>query len=259
MNRTDETCRNAGLRRFVAVATGALLVVVCHGASAAGGDFSLDFTAAAPLTYDHATGGGAYNDRTVGRDQDIVESLEGGDFACGDTVTFLTQVSVGAAAPGAQTIRLRLTFTASSTGQQGVALVDNVNGVSAAINPGGIDSGTVDDGGSTATVVDESYDGLIFGKPTLFHRTIDVSDLEASEKVVVRSDVAIACDGRAPTGNMQARLASASVVAPPSEVSTISSGDQTVPFKHVGDIKQPCDPKTQTCPPSCDPKTQTCK
>ena len=45
-----------------------------------GGDFSTDFTAAAPLTYDHTTGGGAYNERDVGRDKDIVESLEGGDF-----------------------------------------------------------------------------------------------------------------------------------------------------------------------------------
>ena len=51
-------------------------------AFADGGDFSLDFTAAAPLTYDHTTGGGAYNERDVGRDKDIVESLEGGDFAC---------------------------------------------------------------------------------------------------------------------------------------------------------------------------------
>jgi len=247
MKRIDETFRNA--RRFqplVAVTAGALMAGLCQGALAAGGDFSLDFTAAAPLTYSHATGGGAYNDRTVGRDQDIVESLEGGDFTCGDTVTFLTQIRVGAGAPGAQTIRLRLTFTASDTGQQGVALVDNINGVSAAINSGGIDSGTVDDGGSAATVVDESYDGTIFVKPTLFYRTIDVTDLEASEKVVVRSDVRIACNGQSPTGNMQARLASASVVAPPSQLGTISSGDQTIPFKHVGDIK-PCDPKVEIC------------
>ena len=44
--------------------------------AAAAVDISLDFTAAAPLTYDHSTGGGAYDNRTVGRAKDIVESLE---------------------------------------------------------------------------------------------------------------------------------------------------------------------------------------
>ena len=34
---------------------------VAQGALAAGGDFSLDLTAAAPLTYDHSTGGGTYD------------------------------------------------------------------------------------------------------------------------------------------------------------------------------------------------------
>ena len=235
-------------QQWVTAASGALLAVVCQGAFADGGDFSLDFTAAAPLTYSHATGGGAYNDRTVGRDQDIVESLEGGDFACNDTVTFLTQIRVGATAVGSQTARLRLEFTAYSTGQQGVALIDNANGTSAAINSGAIDTGTVDDGGSTATVVDESLNGPMFQKATTFARTIDVNDLEAGEKVVLRSDVRIACDGDSPTGNMQARLASASVVAPPEQASAIKAGDQTIPFKHVGDIVK-CDPTT-----CCDPK-----
>lgn len=60
--------------------------------AAHGGDFSLDLTAAGPYTYDHATGGGAYNDRTVGKGDDIVESLADSDFSCGDTVTSLTQI-----------------------------------------------------------------------------------------------------------------------------------------------------------------------
>ena len=207
-----------------------------------GGDFSLDFTAAAPFTYDHATGGGAYNDRTVGKDKDIVESLEGGDFACGDIVTFLTQVGVDDGAVGSQSIRLNFTYTAHATGQQGIALVDNDDvgaGTSAAINSGAIDDGTVDDNGSTATVVagSEVYDGTTFTKPTLFYRSVDVTDLEAGETVVVRTDVAIKCDGNSPTGNMQARLASASVTSPNADV--ISAGDQTIPFKRVGDVKKP--------------------
>src|SRR5262245_41233183 len=86
-------------------------------AFAVGGDFSLDFTASAPETYDHLTGGGAYDD---GKLKDVVESLEGGDFACDDFVTFLTQIVV---APGAvnQTIELKYDWTADSTGQSGAA------------------------------------------------------------------------------------------------------------------------------------------
>ena len=211
-------------------------------AYAAGGDFSLDFVAAAPLTYDHTTGGGNYNQRLVGRDKDIVESLEGGDFACGDTVTFLTQIRVNAGAVGTQTIRVNLQFTAYSTGQQGVALVDNVNGFSAAINSLN-DSGNVDNGvQAAAAVVDgsEIYDGAPFIKPTTFYRSVLVSGLDAGDKIVLRTDTAIACNGQSPTGNMQARLASAQVVAPASDA--ISTGDQTVPFKHVGDIKNPPPP-----------------
>jgi hypothetical protein len=38
--------------------------------------------ASAPHTYNHLTGGGAINDQTVGRDFDVVSSLEGDDFKC---------------------------------------------------------------------------------------------------------------------------------------------------------------------------------
>ena len=37
-------------------------------AQADGGDYSLDFVAAEPFSYDHSTGGGAFNDRTIGTD-----------------------------------------------------------------------------------------------------------------------------------------------------------------------------------------------
>lgn len=213
-------------------------LVITQSAFADGGDFGMDFTAAAPLTYDHSTGGGAYNDRSVGVDKDIVESLEGSDFACGDIVTFLKQITVDDGAVGAQTVRERYEFTAHSTGQQGVALVDNTaGGVSADINSSAIDTGTADDGGSTATVFAEGISGPgVFTKPTIFFREVDVNDLEAGETVVVRTDVQIACDGNSPTGNMQARLASSSVIFPASEVSAVNVGDQTIPFKKVGAI-----------------------
>ena len=71
-----------------------------------GGDFQLDFVASAPETCDHEFGGGAYDLRVIGVDKDVVESLEGGDFACGDIVSFLTQIRVDAGAVGTQTIEI---------------------------------------------------------------------------------------------------------------------------------------------------------
>ena len=214
-------------------------LLMAQGAMADGGDFQLDFTAAAPLTYNHTTGGGAYDQRAVGRDKDIVESLEGGDFACEDTVTYLTQIAVDAGAVGAQTLVMLYEFTAHATGQQGVALVDNINGFSAAINSSADDSGTSDDGGSTATAGPEALNGAVFVKPTKFLRTVTVTDLEAGETVVLRTDVRIDCDGRTPTGNMQAKLLSTTT----SEGDAVPGGVQTIPFKRVEDVKKPPPPK----------------
>ncbi len=84
---------------------------------------SFDFLASEPSTYDHSTGGGAYNDRTIGTD--VVESLEGGDFVCGDTVTFLTQIALDGTQTkpdNASTLEMKYDFTLDSTGQSGVAL-----------------------------------------------------------------------------------------------------------------------------------------
>ena len=211
-------------------------LLVAQGAMADGGDFSMDFTAAEPSSYDHATGGGSYNDRTI--NEDVVESLEGGDFACEDTVTFLTQITVDGGAVGAQTLVMLYEFTAHATGQQGVALVDNINGTSAAINGSAIDSGTSDDGGSTATAGPEATNGTVFVKPTKFLRTVTVTDLEAGETVVLRQDVRLACNGDSPTGNMQAKLLSASTNG-----DAVPGGAQTIPFKTVADIKKPPPPK----------------
>jgi hypothetical protein len=223
-------------------------------AFADGGDFSLDFTAAAPFTYNHADGGGAYDNRDVGKNKDIVESLEGGDFACGDLVSFLTQIQVDAGATGTQTIDLIYAWTADTTGQSGVALDVMVK---AAINygaiaggvgegPGGTDAGINDDGGSTAQIVATDYTEATFSKGAEHAAIVRVTDLEPGENVVLRFELNLVCNGQKPTGNMQARLDSASVVDPVSDV--IGSGDQTIPFKQVGAIKCP-DPKFCEPPP----------
>ena len=68
------------------------LIVTSPAAIAEGGDFSIDFVVADPDSYDHLLGGGAYDDRTIG--VDVVESLEGADFGCGDIVTYFATVTV---------------------------------------------------------------------------------------------------------------------------------------------------------------------
>jgi uncharacterized repeat protein (TIGR01451 family) len=219
-----------------------------------GGDFSLDLTAAGPYTYDHTTGGGAYNDRTVGKGDDIVESLEGSDFSCGDTVTYLTQITVDAGATGMQTIELDYQFLADTTGQSGAAISDIVgawvnygcviNGStpdgscdgSTTPRPEGFDLGISDDGGSSASLYNEHLTGPLFTAKSTLNGTVQVNDLEAGETVVVRTDVRLSCQpGSNPTGNLQAAIIDARVVDP-TPVDAISVGNQTVPFLHIGNL-----------------------
>ncbi|KAA3656887.1 MAG: hypothetical protein DWQ04_29775 [Chloroflexi bacterium] len=220
---------------------------VASSTFAAGGDFAnTDFAAAAPYTYNHATGGGAYNDRTVGDFEDVTEQLEGGEFTCGDTVTYLAQLIVETNPVDAnQTIELDFRFLANSTGQSGAALSDITyvginyglveNGGGGGAGTFGLDTGIMDDGGSTATLVAESVTGPLFQSGSLLLGTVQIDDLEAGEQVVLRIDVLLACNpGSSPTGNLQAQLDAGRVISPVEE--TINTGQQTIPFLKVGEI-----------------------
>ncbi|MCV2891048.1 DUF11 domain-containing protein, partial [Ruegeria sp. XHP0148] len=218
-----------------------------------GGDFSIDFVAAAPESYNHLTGGGAYDDRTIGVDSDVVESLEGGDFACGDIVTYFAYITVADTPDDEnQTIELDFSFLMDTTGQSGLAIGDIV---SVSINYGAIedliagedaiDNGINDDGGSVATLVSETMTGPMFQAGSELHGTVSVTDLEAGETVVVRIDTQLYCDpGSNPTGNLQAQLTSARTVDGDgsevgNELDVIPGGAQTIPFKQVGSIGIP--------------------
>lgn len=221
-------------------------------AAAAGGDFAnTDFAAAAPFTYNHATGGGAYNDRTTGDLNDITEQLEGGEFTCGDTVTYLAQITMEASTVDAvQSAEFDFRFLGNSTGQRGTGLIDitNVainygqveNGDSGSgANPGagsfGTDSGISDDGGSTATLVSESFVGTPYQSGAELWGTVLVDDLEPGETVVLRIDTLLGCEaGTSPTGNLQGQLDAGRVVV--GTAGTINTGQQTIPFLKVGEI-----------------------
>ena len=154
---------------------------------------SLNFAASAPATYNHSTGGGVWAPH--------VESLEGGDFTCGDIVTFLTEVTVDNGASGTQSIDISYSFLADSTGQSGVALGDILH---VQVNAG--DPANVGDNGSTATLISgPTLVGTKFTQGAHIDGIVQVTDLEAGEVVIVRVDSRIDCQiDASPTGNLQA-------------------------------------------------------
>jgi hypothetical protein len=87
----------------------------------------------------HTTGGGAYNDRTVGNYNDITEQLVGDQFTCGDIVTYLLKIEVeDNPVHTNQTIEMDMRFLGDSTGQSGAGLIDIVG---AGINYGMVENG----------------------------------------------------------------------------------------------------------------------
>ncbi len=189
-------------------------------------------------------------------DKDIVKSLEGGDFSCGDIVTYFAIVTVDNAAQAGtyapQTIEMNFSFLADTTGKSGVAIGDivlvqvNYGNIEDLITGENItDDGIIDDGGSTATLIYENLTGPLFQSKSELHGTVKLDDLERDEKVVVRIDVKLFCDpGNDSKGNLQGALTDARLtfinstesVDPPE---AISGGEQTIPFKQVGDICTP--------------------
>ena len=101
-------------------------------------------------------------------------------------------------------------FTLDTTGQSGLALGPvtvaqiNYGAVVGGERPGSTDSGIVDDGGSTATLISQS--ALTVTEPPYFTSgndntvVIDVNDLERGETTILRIDAEIQCDfGSDPT------------------------------------------------------------
>jgi len=254
--------------------TAALLpaVALTAPAQAASGDFSLNLAAAAPYSYDHLQGGGAFDDATKGTNADVVESLEAGDFSCGDTVTYLTQVTVAdtarAGTDGPQTIEIDYQFLMDTTGASGAAIGDitqvGINYAPVADEIAGedaVDQGISDDGGSTATLTSKTTTGPVFQAGSVLNGTVRVTDLERAEKVVVRVDVRLVCKpGARPTGNLQAAATGARLTfirggVPVTPAANISVGNQTVPFKQFGNLHIPelviaktVAPANGTCP-----------
>lgn len=226
----------------------ALTVIVqagVFGAFASGGDFSLDFIAAEPGTYNHDTGvGGVYGTRQIG--DEVVESLEGGDFACGDKVVFFTEITTDAGASGSQDIQLDFSFLMEPTGQPGAGFVDLV---SVSVNPNDSSGNQNLEGDEDASIVSETPDTTPPPSQDTLFATVEVSNLDAGDVLILRLVTLLGCQvGSSPTGNLQADLQSAQTVSPSQDA--ITGGAQTIPFKKVEDIAEPGINVTKSCAPA---------
>ena len=218
-----------------------LLMAIPSKAQVSG--ISIDFAAAEPTTYSHLTGGGKWNGGTV--NVDIERSLEGEDFACRDVVSYLTKINVANTpaliALGAMTLELKYSFDLDTTGQSGLALsspiVSSVNTSS--------DTATRGDGNSAVTLVDSSASGAKFTSGAELFTTFNLTDVEANETIVLRIDVTLDCKaGSTPTGNLQAKFESGSVIFKQGSVAVspaedLGSGAKTIDLKSVDRVSQP--------------------
>lgn len=204
---------------------------------------SVDFAAAEPTTYSHLTGGGKWNSGSV--NTDIERSLEGEDFACKDKVSYLTKIEIGNTpdliALGAMTYQLKYSFDLDTTGQSGVALAQPVT---ASVNNSG-DTATQGDGNSTVSIVDISTTGAKFSPGSEMIVTLNLTDAEANEVIVVRVDVTLDCNpGSSPTGNLQAKYLDGKMIfkqgdVPVTPAEEIGSGDKTIDLKSPNLISAP--------------------
>ena len=210
-----------------------------------GGDIDLDYVAAGPFTYNHATGLGThpqfgYDGRTISKSNGVVESLEAGDFECGDWVTFFTQIVVDDGADSSGTIALDYTFGAETTGQPGLGFDDII---SVAIN-------TPDDGnvGNVANnVVTLSNEFIETQGYNQVHGTVTITNLAPGETAIVRLIAELTCEpGETPTGNILNAIESGRVTS--NDDDTIPVGQQTVPMKTTGFVAEPAIDIEKTCP-----------
>ncbi|NNL80925.1 MAG: cadherin-like domain-containing protein, partial [Flavobacteriaceae bacterium] len=202
---------------------------------------TIDFAAAESTTYDHATGGGIYGD---GTGTYVVESLQGGDFACGDIVTYFAYIEVeDTVVDPVNIVQLDFEFLGNTTGGAGVALSDIV-----LVQENVGDFGNVNDGGSTVALVQECTgtdcpgtdpgNGTLYDAASLTTAVVTIDDLEAGETLVVRIDVLLSCDpGSSPTGNLQGKLANAQALTGAGCPCGVAGGVQTIPFQQLGQLQ----------------------
>jgi hypothetical protein len=122
---------------------------------------------------------------------DIVESLQSGDFECGDIVSYFVAITVAnttsAGNDAPMTIELDFQFLADSSGPSGVALTEIVLvKINYGTDIGNLNSDEVPvaDGGSVATLKSSRLTGPAFVAKSLLLATVQVTDLEKKNRLI---------------------------------------------------------------------------
>ncbi len=218
-------------------------VPLANVASAQVNSISITLAAAEPTTYDHASGGGFWG---AGRENiEIRKSLEGENFACEDTISYLTKIEIpntaDVIAMGAMTFDLNYSISMDTTGSSGVALGETVASI---FNAGDIANVQVADN-SSVTIINSSQTGDMFTKGAELLKTIRLTGVEAGETLVLRLDTKLHCQsGSNPSGNLQFRfksgflvLKNGSTAVTPAE--SLNAGEQTISLKSVQALAAP--------------------
>ena len=230
---------NFGIISFLILSS---VITFTPSAQAQVSGIDIDFAAAEALSYSHSTGGGNWADGVI--NNDIERSLEGENFACGDIVSYLSRIVVGNTssliALGSMTLDLSYSFYLDTTGLSGSALSEPF---SSRYNQG--DSANSNDGGSAVSILNTRSTGPIFNKGSELLAKVRVTDVEAGETIIVRTEVRILCKaGATPTGNLQAKFEFAELVFKMTNIAvnpteTVNSGEKTVPFQVLENLSQP--------------------
>jgi uncharacterized repeat protein (TIGR01451 family) len=208
---------------------------------ATGANISSDLVAAGPFTYNHTTLAGTgpnlpwYDSRTISRNAGVVESLEGGDFKCGDLVLFFVKIEVTGGS-GSRDVALDLSFLKEPTGQPGVGF-DDIVGASLSTNDSGGGGGNANLEGDEAVSLSNERDDTVGGKDALLG-TVTITNLNPDDELVAAIWAHLECDvGASPTGNLQTALMGVSSTDNDDNFS--NAGRQTIPFQKIEAIAQP--------------------
>jgi hypothetical protein len=123
--------------------------VPAQAAGTAASISNVSFRAPVHTTYNHITGGGAWND---GSTTYVKGELLGTDFKCGDVTTYLAQIVTPSSNPAPVTAEFKFDFLGDSTGTSGVALQPLLDADHLKVNSGviaqsaGLGSGGTDGG-----------------------------------------------------------------------------------------------------------------
>jgi len=218
--------RNAFLIRLITAVTLAVsalspLVTAPQMTLAApnGSDIDVKWYGAEPSSYNHTDGSG-------GDSSNVVTSLQGGDFACGDHVIFFAVVEISdTATAGASTgvFNFNLGWETTNGTQIGFRVLNSITLAT------GDSQWNADNDNSTITAFSATPTPAV--NPDNLVVSATISDLEPGETIIIKIDAGIVCAEEG-TGNLPTSWGGGTVIAGGS--GTIGGGAQTVTMKVDG-------------------------